>query len=145
MSALDIAVPLGIFGVGCPLPFFDVGAEQIAERQLADVLLPALQAKPRRDTNHGRDGPEREPGVEMVQRDGSPGERLDEGALDGGQLIMTAEVDLNRSDEPIEQLRRACAAVELVPGEQPLPGRPMWAATRGLPAGNPRQTGGIPV
>ena len=44
--------------------------------------------------------PEREPGVEMVQRDGSPGERLDEGALDGGQLIMTAEVDLNGSDEP---------------------------------------------
>jgi hypothetical protein len=122
-----------------------MSARSRSPSELADVLLPALQAKPRRDTNHGRDGPEREPGVEMVQRDGSPGERLDEGALDGGQLIMTAEVDLNRSDEPIEQLRRACAAVELVPGEQPLPGRPMWAATRGFPAGNPRQTGGIPV
>ena len=79
-----------------------MSARSRSPSELADVLLPALQAKPRRDTNHGRDGPEREPGVEMVQRDGSPGERLDEGALDGGQLIMTAEVDLNRSDEPIE-------------------------------------------
>ena len=32
------------------------GAEQIAERQLADDLLPALQAKPAGDANHGRDG-----------------------------------------------------------------------------------------
>jgi len=46
----------GLFGIGRPLPFFDVGAQEIAKRQTADVLLAPLQAKPRRNADHGADG-----------------------------------------------------------------------------------------
>ena len=56
VSALDIVVLRGLFGIGRPLPFFDVGAQEIAKRQTADVLLAPLQAKPRRNADHGADG-----------------------------------------------------------------------------------------
>ena len=85
----------------------------------------------------------------MVKRHGSSGEGLDKIALDGAQLIGPAEVRLDGSHEPVEDLGRARPAVELVPGEQPRPARPMPAATRGFPGAfrgaSRRQTGGIPV
>ena len=84
-----------------------------------------------------------------TSRHGGTGECLDEVALDGAQLIGAAEVRLNGRHEPVEDLGRARPAVELVPGKQLRPARPMPAATRGFPGAFPgasrRQTGGIPV
>jgi hypothetical protein len=67
-----------------------------------NVTRPALQTEPRRNANHGAAGlcvlgkvnllPERKLRVEVLQRDGSAGERLDQGALDGAQPIRATEI-----------------------------------------------------
>jgi hypothetical protein len=87
------------------------------------IACPPSQTKSRRHTHHGRDGlrvlaeidllAEGKPRVEVLQPDGSAGECLDQSALDGAQLIATAEIGLNSSDKLIERLRRARTAIKL--------------------------------
>src|SRR5262249_22442254 len=61
--------------------------------------------------------------------------------------ITAAKIGLNGRHEPVEDLRRARPAVELVPGEQLRPARSMPAATRGFlgafRGASRRQVGGI--
>jgi hypothetical protein len=81
------------------------------------------QTKARRHAYHGRDGlrvlaeidllAEGKPRVEVLHRDGSAGERLNQGELNGTELIATAEIGLNISDKLIERLRRARTAIKL--------------------------------
>jgi hypothetical protein len=60
---------------------------------------------------------ERQPRVEVLQRDGGAGERLNQDELNGTELIATAEIGLNISDKLIERLRRARTAIKLGAGK----------------------------
>ena len=114
-------------------------AEQIAERG-ADILRAALQAEPGGHAHHRADGlrvlaevyrlAERQPRIEIVQRQRGAGEAFDQSALDGRQLVGAAEVVLDIADEAIERLRRGGAAVEPRPRQQLRFRRPMPAARR---------------
>jgi len=53
----------------------------------------------------------------VLQRDSSAGERLDQSALDGRQLIGAAEINLYIADKPIERLGCVGAAVEFSAGK----------------------------
>jgi hypothetical protein len=91
------------------------------------IACPPSQTKSRRHAHHGRDGlrvlaeidllTEGKPHVEVLQRDGSAGERLNQGELNGTELIATAEIGLNICDKLIERLRRARTAIKLGAGK----------------------------
>ena len=92
-----------------------------------NIACPASQTKSRRHAHHGRDDlrvlaeidllAEGKPRVEVLQRDSSAGERLDQSALDGRQLIGAAEINLYIADKPIERLGCVGAAVEFSAGK----------------------------
>jgi hypothetical protein len=91
------------------------------------IACPPSQTKSRCHAHHRRDGQrvlaeidllaEGKSRVEVLQRDGSAGERLNQGELNGTELIATAEIGLNISDKLIERLRRACSAIKLGAGK----------------------------
>jgi len=60
---------------------------------------------------------EGKPRVEVLQRDGNAGERLNQDELNGTELIATTEIGLNISDKLIERLRRARTAIKLGSGK----------------------------
>jgi hypothetical protein len=64
----------------------------------------------------------RQPGVEVVQRDGGPGKCLDQRNLDRRELVVAAEISLDGANEPIKLLRGVGATVEQVSREQLRPG-----------------------
>jgi hypothetical protein len=100
--------------------------QQITKRW-RKIACPPSQTKSRRHTHHRRDGQrvlaeidllaEGKPRVEVLQRDSSAGERLNQGELNGTELIATAEIGLNISDKLIERLRRARSAIKLGAGK----------------------------
>jgi hypothetical protein len=103
------------------LLLLDTSPQDLTERR-PDVARPPLQAKPRRYAYHGANSlrvlaeidrlAERELGVEMLQRNGSAGERLNQRDLDRTQLVMAAEIAFDISDKAIESFCRVGAAVQ---------------------------------
>jgi hypothetical protein len=58
----------------------------------------------------------------MLQRNRSPGEALDQGALDGAQPIRATKITFDIGDKPVERPRRIRSAIKLGAGEQLRPG-----------------------
>jgi hypothetical protein len=107
---------------------------QILRQRRRHVLRPAPQTEPACDPHHGTDSlgvlaeinllAERELRVEVIQRDSSAGEPLDQRDLDRAELIVAAEIGLDVGDKPVEHFRSVGATVELVSRKQLWPRRP---------------------
>jgi hypothetical protein len=107
------------------LLLLDTSPQDLTERR-PDVARPPLQAKPRRYAHHGANSlrvlakidrlAKRQLGVEVLQRDGSAGKRLDQRNLDRTQLVMAAKIGLDVGDQAVERLGCVRAAVKLGTG-----------------------------
>ena len=75
---------------------------------------------------------EGQPCVEVVQRDSSPGEGLDQRDLDRRKPIMPAEIGLDGGNKPIELFRRVRSAIKLITREQLRPRRLLRAPSSRL-------------